>query len=260
MNLAKINHIKRITLLVLLVPLVIGLLLVVKKNRESAIYAVDPLVVTYEGHNPPDPMFDVHNMLPGDCEEKTFNVKNDGSGSEIVLMSAFKVFEYKNFGDILDILITNNLNQTVLNGKLKDFFNVINMNIGTFASGENRDYKVKVCFPDNSGNEFSEAKVVFNIKWQTNLVLTPTPTKSPSPTVTPKPSLTPKPSPTKSPSLTPRPTETPKPTPTRRPFPTFPPFPTPPPHPTPPPFPCSGHETFDNLLELIFGKNYCHHD
>ena len=59
---------------VIAAPLVfLGAYNVIRDARNNDIYAVDPLIVTYNGGPPPNPVFIVTNMLPGDEIEKEFN-------------------------------------------------------------------------------------------------------------------------------------------------------------------------------------------
>jgi hypothetical protein len=156
-------------LALLLVPVVVGGLVHIKrKGNVKEVYAVDPLIVTYAGGPPPSPMFYVTGMLPGDEEEKVFNVLNDSVETEAVTMEGVKTEELKDFADILDIEITDLSTSTVIfTGKLQDFFNQLPFSIGVFPAGVDKDFRVKVKFPSEAGNPYQEAKVVFDIMWHT---------------------------------------------------------------------------------------------
>ncbi|OGM56746.1 hypothetical protein A2955_01810 [Candidatus Woesebacteria bacterium RIFCSPLOWO2_01_FULL_37_19] len=137
-------------------------------SRGVDTYAVDPLIITYADGPPPNPMFSVSDMLPGDFVEKVFNVKNDSAEGEGVFMDAVKKEELKAFAGILDALITNETDAiTIFNGKLQSFFDLPPISLGIFAAGAEKSFRVKVTFPSSSGNEYQEAKLVFDILWNT---------------------------------------------------------------------------------------------
>lgn len=160
----------KILALMLLPFVVYGLYYVYTNTNSKGIktYAVDPLIVTYDGGPPPNPMFTVTNMLPGDEVEKIFNVENDSPDAEGVTMEAVKTEELKAFSGILDLEITGIASSTlVFSGKLQAFFDLPPINLGSFPAESNKSFRVKVKFPFDAGNEYQEAKVVFNIFWQT---------------------------------------------------------------------------------------------
>lgn len=161
------NKIRKIFALILLPFVLVGLLYVINRARVNEIYAVDPIVVTYDGNTTPDPIFEVYNSLPGDEVEKVFNVKNNSAGSLAVVLDGLKTFELKNFSDVLDIEIMDESPTTFFSGKLKDFFTSPPINLGTFSPDQDKNFRVKVKFPSNSGNEYQEAKVVFDLIFKT---------------------------------------------------------------------------------------------
>jgi hypothetical protein len=152
--------------LILLPVVIIGLYFVVHKSKASQVQAMDPMVVTYNGNSPPEPMFTITDMLPGDEEERTFNVLNSSLKSIQVQMKAIKTHEEENFSDILDIEITDlNSNTSFFSGKSGELFLSPPINIGTFTPGQDKHFRIKVKFPNDAGNEYKNAVVVFNIKW-----------------------------------------------------------------------------------------------
>ena len=158
----------RRTLALILLPFVsFGLFLVIKNAQLSrSAYAVDPLVVTYAGGPPPNPMFVVTDMLPGDEVEKVFNVKNDSPDPQNVIMDGIKTEEVGDFAGILEVLITDEVPNTYFSGTLQDFFDSPPISLGTFPSGSDKNFRVKVKFPSGAGNEYQNAKVVFDIIWK----------------------------------------------------------------------------------------------
>ena len=164
-------------LALILTPFVfVGMFLVYKNAQISrkAYSAGDPLIVTYtpEGPPPNPPMFVVSNMLPGDeypsdGNGKLFNVKNGSDEDESVVMDAIMTIEEKNFADILDIEIIELPSTNIFSGKLQAFLDSPPINLGNFAPGADKTYRVKVKFPSSAENEYQLAKVVFDIIWQT---------------------------------------------------------------------------------------------
>jgi len=165
-NLSKVG-LRKLLALFLLPFVAYGLFYVVDRARTNEIYAVDPIVVTYNGHTTPDPIFEVYNMLPGDIVEKTFNVKNGSSAPLSIVMDAVKTSELKNFSDVLDIEVTDSTT-TYFSGKLDDFFALPPVNLGNFTPGMDKNFKIKVIFLTYADNEYQEAKVVFNIIFRTD--------------------------------------------------------------------------------------------
>jgi len=161
----------KILALILLPFVLYGLYYVYTQSRVNVIHADDPLFITYNGGSPPDPMFVVSNMFPGDeVPEKVFNVKVTGSDSQDVEMTAFKTAEEKNFAEILDIeIVEMSLSSTVFSGKLQDLFDLPPISLGTFSPGTDKNFRVKVKFPADAGNDYQEAKVVFDIIWRSQL-------------------------------------------------------------------------------------------
>lgn len=152
----------------LLLPVVTLGLFIINLNKGSEIKAVDPLIVTYNGSSPPNPMFVVTNLLPGDEVEKTFSVKN-GSGNPVtVTMDSVKINELKSFASILDIEILEEPSTSLFNGKLTVFFAAPPLSLGTLAADASKSFRIKVKFPFSSGNEYQGAKVVFNILWKSD--------------------------------------------------------------------------------------------
>jgi Ca2+-binding RTX toxin-like protein len=168
-NLTSGNLMRRWLMLLLLPFVVVGLYKLYEHKKVNEIYAVDPLVVTYDGHTPPSPVFSITNMLPGDTEEKTFNVKNDSPDSVGIVMFGTKTDETQSFATELDVVVTELPSTVIYTGKLQGFFDAGVFDLGSFPAGVDRDYEVHVYFPSEAGNEWQLASVVFDITWQTKI-------------------------------------------------------------------------------------------
>lgn len=148
------------------IPLVFN---IIKKARNSEVYAIDPLVVTYAGGPPTNPMFYVTNMLPGDEEEKVFNVKNDSTEDEQVTMDTIMTQELKSFSHILEVEVTDlSIPAVIFTGTLKQMLDLPPLSLGAFLAGKDKDFRVKVKFPDSAGNEYQNALVIFDVIWRTD--------------------------------------------------------------------------------------------
>jgi Ca2+-binding RTX toxin-like protein len=170
----KIN--KRRLILILLLPFVIiGSIYVYQKKKASEVSAIDLISVSYNGNTPPVPVFYITNMLPGDEVEKVFNVKNVYSNSLGVTMKGIFVDEEKGFAGILEIIIGEVGGPDIYGGSagfktVRNFLDESSpFNLGTFPAGTDKSFRVKVKFPASSGNEYQEARVVFDIEWSTQI-------------------------------------------------------------------------------------------
>jgi Ca2+-binding RTX toxin-like protein len=155
---------------VLLPFIIYGLYYVYTTSHINAIYAVDPIQVTYNGGPPPAPMFAIINMFPGDEVMKDFNVKNASPDPQTVTVVATKITEEKNFSEVLDITITDQTNGSqVFTGKLSVLFADQVIALGQLAPDADKTFRVKVKFPFDSGDDYQLAKVTFNIVWRSKV-------------------------------------------------------------------------------------------
>ena len=162
--------IRRILTLVMLPVVILGLYFVYQKTRTNEIYAVDPLIVTYNGDDPPDPMFELTDMKPGDTYERCFKVKNNSTEAFSVEMSGFITLEEKDFSHILEITIYDQAtDEIIFQGLMKDLFTSFPFDLGNFPEDVERTYCISVDFLKDAGNEYQEAKAVFDLIWRTEL-------------------------------------------------------------------------------------------
>ena len=164
----KIN-IRRLLLLALTPLVAFGLYRVIQESRTKEVQAVDPLTITYHGDETPLPVFTVENMLPGDEVEEEINVKSN-AGSTLAIAARFeKTEETQEFADILETEI--NVNPTIFTGTLEGLFSAGNVFLFNLAPGEDKSFRVKVKFPSSSGNEYQNARVVFDIIFATHITI-----------------------------------------------------------------------------------------
>lgn len=167
---AKIKKFRKVFVVILIPFVAYGLWRVYQGMVVNEIHAVDPLQISYNGSAPPDPMFIVLNMLPGDEEEKTFVVKNTIEDAFDVEMTAFKTDEEKNFAQILEVEIERLSDASIIfSGILQNLFDSPPIPLGNFPGESEESYRVKVKFPASAGNEYQEALVVFDINWRAEI-------------------------------------------------------------------------------------------
>jgi len=130
--------------------------------------------------NPPvpsgSPVFTVSNMLPGDTEAKNITVKNNTTSSMNISIVSEKISETKNFDDILDVHLyknTTNYYGGPTPKKLDDFFSDSAAPDGfflfTLPPNSQTDFFFSIHFPNESGNEYQEAQIIFDLQLGTTL-------------------------------------------------------------------------------------------
>ncbi|OGH16903.1 MAG: hypothetical protein A3C30_04495 [Candidatus Levybacteria bacterium RIFCSPHIGHO2_02_FULL_40_18] len=140
--------------------------------EKKTAYAVGDLNVLW-GVPDGDPIFVVTNMLPGDMEQRTVNVLNGASSARDVGIIGVKKEEIASFSSILDFVISENSTE-IWGGSsgtgpktLADFFDEAASPSGLFLStlpgGGSTFYTFKATFPSSAGNEYQNAKVVFDL-------------------------------------------------------------------------------------------------
>ena len=135
-------------------------------------YAVGDLNVLW-GVPDGDPIFVVSNMLPGDTEDRDVDVANGGTVPRDVGVRGVKTEEIASFAAILDFVVSEGGSDlyggTSPTGPktLEEFFADSSGPNGIFLSnlgnGDTTTYNFKATFPSSAGNEYQEAKVVFDL-------------------------------------------------------------------------------------------------
>lgn len=171
-----LNHkskiLNRRSLTLLLLPVVIlGMYFVYRKTKNNEIYATDPLIVTIDGVDVTHgPMFELDDMKPGDTYTQCFTVKNASAANFDVEMEGIKTEEEKDFTKVLLFKIYDQATSNIIfEGKLKDFFSNSPFDLGSFSENDERIFCFDVHFPDDAGNEFQEAYLLFDIKFRSKI-------------------------------------------------------------------------------------------
>ena len=176
-----------------------------------------------------NPLFQDANFMPGDSVSRYVRVTNNTSDPYPGYAWATGVDDSDGLGSALHLTITKGA--TVLyENTLADFFSQSYVNLPEITGGDTVDYIFSIYFEHQSGNEYQEKSVGFDISVSyggegPEPTPTVTPTPHPgcpgcgpnpiivSPTPTPDPKVSPTPTPTPTATPTPGPGSTPTPTP-----------------------------------------------
>lgn len=140
----------------------------------ARVEAVGNLLITYLGVPIGDPVFEVVNFLPGDCETRTINVDNTGLDAVNVSVRSDNEIDADGLSTQLHFRISQALvdlygGSAVGGPKLvSDFFadsgaNPMGIPLSTVDPGTNVDYQFEVCFDPAAGNEYQLTSTIFDL-------------------------------------------------------------------------------------------------
>lgn len=119
------------------------------------------------------PIFIVANMFPGDVQERTVKIKNTGSALRSVGAQGVKTFESLDYSNALQLVIYEGTNFYYGAGSptgpktLKQFFTESatpnGVKLFDLNGNSQKTVKFKVTFDPSAGNQYENAKVVFDI-------------------------------------------------------------------------------------------------
>ena len=175
-QLKKFNLARNLLTFLVTLSLIVGGSNIYQATQPKAVYAVGDLNVEW-GVDDGEPIFVVENMLPGDPpEQRSVDVHNLGPVTRDVGIIGVKTEEIVTeeiaaFSTILDFVISEN--GTDLYGgtagakTLDEFFTDSagpnGLFLSTLGPGDSTTYTFKATFPAEAGNEFQNAKVVFDL-------------------------------------------------------------------------------------------------
>lgn len=143
-----------------------------KQFNDNSVQAVGDLTVNW-GVSEGSPIFEIENMAPGDSVSKAISVHNDASISRPVGIRAESILQSANLAQGLTIVIksgaTDIYGGTSVTGTrtLQQFFNDSSSGGGLFLthilSGGTTNYTIDVSMPTDSGNEFQNGSVSFDL-------------------------------------------------------------------------------------------------
>lgn len=164
----KVNSKSKILTLALLPFVIIGLFYVVKNKVESANatgYRYGGLIID-TGVKNKGPIFTDFDFKPGDCQERSIKVKNISKEKQRLTVRSKYVVDPGNLSEALTITILYQ-NSTLYENSLKKFFedsaSLDGVVLDEISSGDSKIYKFIVCFEINSGNQYQEKVVQFDL-------------------------------------------------------------------------------------------------
>ncbi len=169
---------KKRILFILILTAIVGLVFYGNRNilnNLSTAYAIGDLTVNWGiGVGDVGPIFTVLNMAPGDMEQRDVDVSNGAPSPRSVGVRGIMTDGQASFSAALKIVVSEN--GTDLYGgtsgtgekTLSDFFaesaGPDGIPLSTLGPGDSTTYKFKVTFAQESGNEFQNLNVVFDLK------------------------------------------------------------------------------------------------
>lgn len=134
--------------------------------RKSTVQAVGDLNVDW-GVPDGNPIFVVTNMLPGDSQTRSVNITNNASNLRPVAVRGILDSDTDSLASAMDIVISEGVN-TLYTGTVDQFFTDSAGPSGIFlfdlAPSASKTVDFKVTFKEDSGNEFQNQTLVFDLK------------------------------------------------------------------------------------------------
>ncbi len=138
--------------------------------------AAGKLTITYLGVPLSGPIFEVKDMMPGDCETRTIKVENGSKNSQFIGVkseheSGDFIFPLK-----LKLMISEGSNNLYGPTHLNIFFSKSNFMFTPLSfvkAGKSTNYQFKICFDKNAGNLYQKRKIKFDLTF----IPTPIPQK-----------------------------------------------------------------------------------
>lgn len=140
-------------------------------ERAKTVRASGTLEITYNGVPLGDPIFTLDDFKPGDCEERIINVTNNGSFDAQIAVRSDNEVDNDLMSTQLTIVISENLTDLYggsagekhLNEFFADSDEADGVPLSIVPKNQSTNYLFEVCFDIDSGNEFQEKKVVFDL-------------------------------------------------------------------------------------------------
>jgi len=136
------------------------------------IEAYGDLEIDFGGHHG-NPLFFLQDMKPGDVEEREISLKNKSYVDRYLTVRCEEVEEYRNFSEILEIIISVDgidiYGGTTGYKTVEEFCQEAagegGIPLSIVGTGETKVFTFMVKFPSEAGNEYQEAKYVFNLEF-----------------------------------------------------------------------------------------------
>ncbi len=136
------------------------------QNSLSFAQASGGFEITYLGDPIHGPIFNIHNMLPGDCFVREVKAKNNGSSPTEFSVRSINEEDNDDLSTQIDFEIKEGIT-LLFSNTLKNFYNTNSVSLGTINAGAEKTYVFKACFKISAGNEYQDTKTEFDLKFST---------------------------------------------------------------------------------------------
>lgn len=161
-----------------------GALFTSTASNQGNTFGAGTLILTINNvpGNASSPIFNIENAAPGDSVDQVLTLKNEGTiSASSLLMTSVEVIDNvpatsTNLGEVLTTYIWEDTdNDGVIDAGEPTWVNGIhlnsippNLNLGSLASGQMRNFKIKLVFDIGAGNEYQGESISFNFNFQAN--------------------------------------------------------------------------------------------
>jgi len=147
--------------------IVIILILLTVFILPKRVIALDNLSITYNGQAISGPVFDVHNMMPGDTESREIVITNKTQQIQTIILRVIRTGpdgqNDPKIETMIDFSVWENNLQFINTQKLLQYFNQGDINLGIFYPNVPRTFLFKANLPLTTPNIFQKKQVIFNL-------------------------------------------------------------------------------------------------
>lgn len=140
-------------------------------NTRAAFASNGGFEITYLNNPINGPIFEITNMLPGDCFERTIVAKNNGEKPIGLKVKTQNVIDNNNLSTQMSFEIKSGAD-TYFDSTLNNFFGT-ETTLGDLNKNQQKTYTFTACFKENAGNEFQNTSVKFDLIFATKFGHTP---------------------------------------------------------------------------------------
>lgn len=136
--------------------------------------AAGNLTITYNQTSPPEPLFSLYDVAPGDCQNKTVTINNSGVASQVYLL-ADNVSDDQNLSSVVRLSVSES-NQLIFSEQLNEFFaGQSAKQLASLTTNETKEFEFEVCLLPQTGNSYQDSSLTFDLVFGHN----PTPIELP---------------------------------------------------------------------------------
>ncbi len=142
------------------------------QNTLSFAQASGGFEITYLNLPLSGPVFNIHNMLPGDCVTRTIKAKNNGHQSINLSVKSTNEEDAQNLSTQITLEIKEGSN-VYFSDTLKNFYDAQSVSLGSLGNNQELSFQFKACFSFNAGNEYQDTETEFDLVFSTRHGSTP---------------------------------------------------------------------------------------